>query len=359
MNKYVYFDIETTIAGVDGIDHPWPVCIAIGRSDRDKIKLYSATRFYHIPSWIDRLIKHCIKSGSVLVAHNIVFDLGLCLFLRPDMWRIIYKAAELCLLYCTMIKKQLIDISRTGTGHPKSLTASLQEYTSQPVHEKLKSVTKRALLSMRDSLFEIKPDINTVRFCFYRVLLMPHKEYPEIFIEYATKDIQYLKMLHQALECEDTKERKNSHILHILSGIAVSNTAYQGVCLRQDYLLNLTEVTKLSIQKYAKHIERHGWIRASKMPGEYIKSTKIIKKYIENVLPEAKIDRTPKGDVSINETNVKRLKLTGDKVATAYVEYCSLTHKFDSFIRPLIDNKGVVYFSYNPLVNSGRMSSKK
>lgn len=345
--RYFFFDFETFPIQPGALAPP-PVCCAYA-FDRDAPKL--------VPAWtpfLPSLLEKCLRDPNVvMVAHNAAFEVGVMMAWRPEWTPLIFQALREGRIRCTYIRDKLIRIGRGDDARLKNLTYALDdvcEYWRLPIMLDKKSPWRTRYGTLYGK---------------------PITEWPAEAVEYALGDVatrdvyfrqeqvdpQYLIDQHNKL--------KTSVSLHLTSCWGFAVDIHQARELAAD--------TAARIDQAQASILKHGLARWVKRKGEMFvqKDKKAAEALVVEVCRRTGRD-VPRGaptekmlEKGLTEGNIKldadTLRELKDPLLEDYREFTQASTTMSKVLRLVraAEAGKPIQCSYNPVVNTGRTSSRQ
>lgn len=313
-------DIETTMVNEES-PTPLPICISTYDGSNSEVKTEVIDTIYGL-----------LRTEHTLVFHNISFDLGVYLQSVP----------EDLLLICDKIKK--------GSLRDTYIIEKLKVIeTTGLIHSQRYSLEALSLIYLGLDISEDKAS-GSPRYRYGEMQGKPLEEYPEEFVEYAKKDTIVTYDIYQHV-----KDRKSpNEALHTYSSLILKLMSMKGFNINTSQVARLKEqIEKLRVPLQEKLIE-YGLATITKK-GEFKKNTKELREYISTKYP-SKAQKSSKGNFLTSKDALEML--SGDPMIDCLLNYKEIEKLITTYV-PALESatKGVIYPSFDPLKDSGRMSS--
>lgn len=340
------FDAETFLI-TRSMPAPQSVCWSWSDSDTLLVPWEGPSPYERFRTAFDR--------GDVLCGHNLMFDLAILAVEDPSLLTRIFDGLESGQLRCTMIREQLIRISR-GEGRFVTVADDEEDDRTERTRFDLGSTAWRWLRH-----FVNKKDVWRKR--YGELYGKPLCEWPEAAVSYAVEDARvtkrvydaqqgYIDYYHQGTLPDEIPQHTYAWALKLVSLWGV-RTDGEAVARLKDKL------TKRQAEAIAALLPAGIFrVGGTKKAPKYVKTMSVIREKVAaayTALGEP-IPLTKKGAVS---TASKTLKESGDADLKTLADALGAMKLLSSFI-PVLES-GVEYpicADYNVLVESGRISCR-
>lgn len=329
VGKLVSIDFETYLIS-DEMPIPKPVCLSYAYSETDKGLVVGY-------SDMDKLLGELLNSDKILVAHNATFECLVILKHFPHYWDLVWNKIAKRQFYCTQLYQQLIN--------------NISE----------KQINKLNLAGLVESRFDIdisesKNDPDAWRLNYDKLDGVPLKEWPQDAINYAIEDsVWALKVLiSQFME-----KHQFTLVPHLEAGLALNWMGLKGIPVDKDRV----EILRVELEKLVKPLYNYlieaGYSYVCEKTGKIKKRTKIFREYIENKYLE-NVMTTDKGNTAIGNEAIKHyLSLDPkDELLLTFQKLQDYEKILTAFVPSLESVNTVMRTQYNPIVSSGRTSSR-
>jgi DNA polymerase-1 len=328
---------------------PQSVCWAHDNGDGDP-KLY-------LPGEALSTIRTILRSGDMWVNHHLTFDAAIACVEAPDLLPLVFDAFETGQMRCTMIREQLIRISR-GEGRFVTVADDEEDDRTERTRFDLASTSWRWLRH-----FVKKKDTYRLR---YRELYgVPLDQWPDAAKEYPLEDARVTRRVYEAQQGYIDYYHKGTlpdEIPQHTYAWALKLVSLWGVRTEREAVERLkTKLTKRQADAIAELLPAGIFrVGGTKKAPKFVKTMAVIRERVVNAYAELgePVPLTKGGAVS---TATKTLREAGVKDATlkTLADALGAMKLLSSFI-PVLESgtEAPICADYNVLVESGRTSCR-
>lgn len=328
--KFVAIDFETYLIS-DEQPIPKPVCLSYAESET---KTGLLVTYQEMDKYLSELI---VNDDKILIAHNIVFESTVILKHFPHLWDNYWIKMDKGLVECTQLYQQLINNISERSIHKLSLAGLVEYYFNKDISE-------------------TKTDPNAWRLRYSELDGVPLKDWPKDAIDYAIDDsIWALRCFEKQLMREPNLKSKP----HILAGVALNWAGLFGMTIDKEKVKILEKELHEKVDPIREKLIHKGYATIDKKTGKTKKKMKLLREYLKEKFTD-NIKLTDKGEVATgNEALEYYYSLDeNDSIVNALIDLAQYEKILSAFVPRLLDVTTVMRTQYNPIVSSGRTSSR-
>lgn len=311
---------------------PKPVCLSYCDSwDKDNFTVLVGME--SMEKYLHSLLS---DKKTLIIAHNALFEILVTYEYFPKLRTLLWDALERGAFYCTQLQQQLIDnISKKGLP-VHSLSALLKHYFKIDV-----TATKYGDDAWRLRYSELED--------------VPLEDWPQEAIDYSGMDSVY------ALKVYVKQQEKGSHlkqIEHLKASAALNLMGARGMLISESKVKVLEDEIEATLKPSYDYLIQEEFLKYTEKTGKYSKSLKKLRERISKNFKT--VAKTAKGSVKTSNSDLERylLEQPDDKVIACFAFIAKYEKIKTSFIARLKQANPYIYTSYNPIVRSGRTSSR-
>lgn len=318
MKNTIVIDYETYLIG-NGAVFPKPVCLSwYDGIETGLLNAQEARDFLSVQ-----------LDGSLIVAHNAVFECGVTITHFPDIADQVFNALDNGLIYCTKINEALWNVQREKQLNKLDLASLVQHYFKTDI-----------------SAGKSEPDAWRLRYS--ELDEIPISQWPQEAKQYAIDDSIWAYKLY-------SEQQPINQQLALKSAVYLNLMGAQGFSINQDRVLLLEkEIWEYLTPRYNFLVENGfcDYLPKQKQPRKQIKK---LTEYIQSLNLEYQY--TPKGSVAVSaEALSSYMNQIEDPILKAFSELSKYEKILTAFISRLRGAEKI-YSSYNTTLNTGRTSS--
>ena len=319
--RIISIDTETFLARYP--DHPNPTGVCIGFYDGECYEICS----FKTTALLGKLEN--ILEDSIIVGHNIAFDLHVILKKFPSLLDLVWKAMQEGRVRDTMIRNSLYQISTTGYIDPasNSLAACAEKWLGVVLPE------------------EDKNDPEAWRYNYAKLADVPVDQYPAKALSYLESDIRVTYDLYMAQDKANTGSGRGSiktEALQVMSAYCLRLAEIEGINVDQNKLKEIENEVESSVLPITHDLQVAGVIRENGT-----KDKAAIVKHLEEL---GAMEKTQKGNLKTSRDvlrgfieksdTVKKLVSLSEveKVLTTYIpqmQFPRIHPRFNNIVKTL------------------------
>jgi len=311
----------------------------------------------YLPGEALSIIRGLLRRGEQWVNHNITFDAAIACVEAPDLLPLVFDAFETGQMRCTMIREQLIRISR-GEGRFVTVADDEDDDRTERTRFDLASTSWRWLRH-----FVKKKD--TWRLRYGELYGVPLEQWPQEAKDYPLEDARVTRRVYEAQQGYIDYYHKGTlpdEIPQHTYAWALKLVSLWGVRCHGEAVARLKEkLTKRQADAIAALLPGGIFrIGGTKKAPKYVRTMEVIRERVVNAYAQLgePVPLTKKGAVS---TATKTLREAGmkDKTLTTLADALGAMKLLSSFI-PVLESgtEAPICADYNVLVESGRTSCR-
>lgn len=353
--KLIGFDYETYLIGKDAII-PKPVCLSYWENDAQKGLAVGMEE-------MEKLLRTLLNDkNSIKVAHNLTFEFLVTYKYFPKLRKLLWETLEEGRFFCTDLQQHLINNLKKKPINSTSLANLLNVYLEIDIQASKKD-----------------PDAWRLRYSELDGVAL--EDWPEAAIEYAMDDSKYCLSLYKYYEPRYITKKLVDQLPHLKSSVVLNMVASRGILTNKERVSILEkEVTAALVPAYKelhklgfmKHANDKKEVRLKKDGTPYktrkkehkedtnpwSKNMKALKEYIKENFK--KLQFTKEGGISTEGSSLDYYLLENpNDVVIQYFRFIGKYEKLlSAFIKRLKEADPYIYTYYNPIVRSGRTSSR-
>lgn len=326
MHKAIVFDAETFLI-TPGNAAPKLVCLGALKDDDETLLTHNDNITLAFECWA----KEALETETVLVNHNMVFDMAVLAAYNTDLIPLIFELYEKNRVECTLINQKLID----NADGVLRLKENIKGYYS--------------LGGLVQKYFNHELDKDTWRTGYAQFYDVPVAEWPEGAKQYVLEDVRWTHKLwqEQVSQADDVgyiipdsrAQARNHWALHLMSVWGIKTDASSVSQLEQRLTAELKELEK--------KLQDLGFIRENGS-----KNLSAIRSYIADHV-EYPI-RTNKGAISTSKEALEEANIP------ALGEFNHKQKLLSTYVKALKQGTSMpLHCGVNPLLETGRISNFK
>lgn len=320
----IAIDFETHLISED-MPVPKPVCLSYYINGEDKGLLVG---FKDMHWFLDNILS---MKDTIIIAHNASFEALVIYHWFPDLKEKLKAKYRNKTIRCTKVYEQTIDKLRRKCINQYSLSKLVDWY-------------------FKEDISETKTDPDAWRLRYSELEDIPKNQWPQDAIDYAIQDSVYAYDIYQKQKQTDVEVDVTTKADFYLNLMGLN-----GIYIDKDRVSQLEkELVEILEPVYNRLIDKD-LVKYDK--GKYKKSMKQFKEHIQSL--DIKLEHTTKGGISTSAESLGHYYAESkDEVIKDFLTINKYEKVLSAFVTRLKKVKDVVRTQYNPIVGTGRTSSR-
>ncbi len=275
-----------------------------------------------------------ILDGDI-IAHNAKFEFLTIYKWFPEFEDKVWEMYDEGRVHCTQVHELLANNVRSSALHSTALASVVNFYFEEDISASKKEDAWRLRYSELDGV--------------------PKGEWPKEAVDYAVDDSIWAFKIYE-LQKVHTLDLKAS----VQADFSLNLMAATGFMVHKDRVKQLDREIEVQLEPMYQKLLEANLIGPNLSGDGYVKKMNEFKDYIKEIIPKEHLQYTSKGSISTGKESIKLYCIVSDdEVLTSF----QLVQKYEkirnTYIKNIIKANPYLRTSYNPVVSSGRTSSRK
>jgi DNA polymerase I-like protein with 3'-5' exonuclease and polymerase domains len=277
-------------------------------------------------------LQSILESDATIIAHNATFELLVIYEHFPKLRNLLISKLKSASFVCTLLKEKLLNNIAKSQIHKFDLASLTNRYLGIDISE-------------------TKTDPNAWRLRYAELDGISVKDYPKEAYDYALQDSIYTYHIFEL----QNKKGSIQAAQHVLASFALNLSARRGLYVDKQRVATLKAELERNMSHALTVLEEAKLIEYKK--GKYTKKAKAFREYIEANSKDPKF--TEKGIVATSaDVLIGLTQKQPNEIIESWLTVMQCEKVISSFVKPLESVTTVVRTEYEPIVSSGRTSSR-